>query len=104
MLLGGEAGERLEPVGEVRGAVLDGPVLHGRGDDIGDLGIERLAPVDGPEEALVDLLGQPLAHDGTGKHIGAEDFVNAFGAFAHGMLLIWAGVRGVDEPRRKQAY
>jgi len=104
MLLGREAGERLEPVGEVGRAILDGPVLHRRGDDIGHLRVERLAPVDGAEEALVDLLGQALAHDTTGKHIGAEDLVNAFGTFAHGMLLFWAGVRGVDEPRRKQAY
>jgi hypothetical protein len=75
---------------KVRGAILDGPVLHRRRDDIGDLGIKRLAPVDGPEEALEDFLGQPLAHYSTGKHIGAEDFVNAFGTFAHGILLIWA--------------
>ena len=83
-------------MGEVGGAVLDGPVLHGRGDDVGDSRIERLAVVDGPEQALVDLLGQPLAHDTTGKHIGAEDLINAFGTFAHGILLIGAGVRGVE--------
>ncbi len=96
MLLGRQAGQRLEPVGEVGGAVLDRPVLHRGRDHVGHLRVQRLAPVDRPQQALVDLLRQPLAHDGTGKHIGAEDFINAFGTVgAHGILLIWAGVRGV---------
>ena len=36
VLLGGQAGHRLEQVRVVRGALFDGPVLHGRGDGVGD--------------------------------------------------------------------
>ena len=63
VLLGGESGKRLEPVGEVGGAVLDGPVLHRGRHHVGHLGIERLAQLDGPHQALEHLLRQPLAHD-----------------------------------------
>ena len=38
VLLGGQAGHRLEEVREVGRALLDGPVLHGRGDRVGDRG------------------------------------------------------------------
>ena len=44
VLLGGQAGHRLEQVGVVRGPVLDGPVLHGAGDRVGDGRVERHAP------------------------------------------------------------
>ena len=36
VLLGGQAGHRLEPVRVVRRAVLHGPLLHRGGDDVGD--------------------------------------------------------------------
>ena len=78
MLLGGLSGERLEPVGVMARAVLDRPVLHAGGDDVGDGRIERLAVVDGPEQAPVDLLGKPLPHDGPGEDVAAEDRVDPF--------------------------
>jgi hypothetical protein len=66
-------------VSEVRGAILDGPVLHGRSDDVGHLGIERLAPIDGPQQTPEDILREALAHDVTGEDVGAEDRINADG-------------------------
>src|SRR3712207_8462349 len=41
VLLGGQAGERLEPVRVVGGAPLERPVLHGRGDRVGQRHVER---------------------------------------------------------------
>ncbi len=43
MLLGGRAGQRLEPVRVVRGALLHRPLLHRLGDRVGERGVERLA-------------------------------------------------------------
>ena len=85
VLLGGEAGQRLEPVGEVGGAVLDGPVLHRGGHDVGHLGVERLAPVDGPDQALEDLLGEALAHHAPGEDVLAIHLVDAVDRGGHGV-------------------
>ena len=60
VLLGGDAGHRLEQVGVVGGALLDRPVLHGGGDGVGDRGIERRALLDRLLQGLEDGLGQPL--------------------------------------------
>ena len=84
VLLGGQAGERLEPVGVVGGAVLDGPVLHRGGHHVGHLRVERLAGVDGAEEALEDLLGEALAHHAPGEDVGAVDLVDAVDRGGHG--------------------
>ena len=61
VLLGGDAGQRLEPVRVVRGAVLDRPVLQGAGDDVGDGRVERLALGDRAAQRPVDVLRQPGA-------------------------------------------
>ena len=54
-----DAGERLEPVRVVRGAVLERPILQRCGDLVGDGAVERLA-VDGcPLQRRVRLLRQP---------------------------------------------
>ena len=58
VLFGREAGEREEDVGVVGGALLDGPVLHGRGDDVGDRRVELVARLDRLAERLVDRLRQ----------------------------------------------
>ena len=60
VLLGGQAGHGLKHVGEVRGALFHGPVLHGRGDGVGDGRIERRTLLDGLLQGLEDRLGQPL--------------------------------------------
>ena len=62
VLLGRDAGERLEPVREVRGALLDGPLLHGVGHDVRHLSVERLAFLDGLAQALVGGGRKPLLH------------------------------------------
>ena len=63
VLLGGDAGHRLEPVRVVRGAVLDGPVLQRAGDDVGDVRLDRLAVRDGAAQRAVHVLRQPGALD-----------------------------------------
>ena len=69
MLLGGDAGHRLEHVRVVRRAVFHGPVLHGGGDGVGDGRIERSTFVNGLLQAFEGRLGKP------GLHLGfAEDF------------------------------
>ena len=67
MLLGRDARERLEPVREVRGALLERPLLHCVGNLVGDVQIEGRAVVDDLAELLVRGLGEPLLHDGVRK-------------------------------------
>ena len=76
VLLRGESGQRLEPVGVVRRPILDRPILHGGRHHVGHRGIERLAPIDGAEQAAIDLLGKPLPHHGAGEDVAAEDAVD----------------------------
>ena len=70
-------------------------------------GIERLAPVDGPQQAPEDLLGQPLAHDVAGEDVGAEDGVDAGGHTVgrgrsrHRIEASRLGLRGVVLTRRE---
>ena len=59
VLLGGDAGERLEPVRVVRRAVLDRPVLHRARHFVGDRQIERFAVGDGAAQGLIHRLRQP---------------------------------------------
>ena len=73
VLLGGDAGHRLEPVRVMRGALLDGPVLHRVRDDGGDLGGQPLVVVDGVYDLLVRLVRQTGLHHGLGKYHGTED-------------------------------
>ena len=58
MLLGGDAGERLEPVRVVGRAMLERPVLDGHRDGIGHRHVQGLAAVDRAPEGLVDGPGQ----------------------------------------------
>ena len=85
VLLGGEPGERLEPVGVVGGAVLDRPVLHRGRHHVGHGRVERLPSVDGAEEAAVDLLGKALTHHRPGEDVAAEDRVDPLGRRAVGV-------------------
>ncbi len=97
VLLGGQAGEGLKPVRVVGRAVLDRPVLHGGRHDVGDRRVERLAAIDGAEQAAVDLLGKALPHHAAGEHVAAEDRIHALGRLGdgHGELrLTGVGVAG----------
>ena len=61
MLLGGEAGHRLEPVREVRRAVLDRPFLQRAGDDVRAGGVERLTLGDRAPKRTICITRQPCA-------------------------------------------
>ena len=71
MLLGRDAGERLEPVRVVRGALLERPLLHGVGDLVGDVEVEGLALLDDLRELLVRRLGETFLHDLVGEQQAA---------------------------------
>ena len=73
MLLGGDAGHRLEPVREVRRALLDRPVLHGIGHDARCVVIETFALFHRRLHLPVGLLRQPLAHDCVVKYHRAKN-------------------------------
>ena len=64
VLLGRNARHGLEPVRVVRGAVLDGPVLHGGRDRVGGGVIQRFAAVNRTAQGAVDFLWQPRPLDG----------------------------------------
>ena len=76
VLLGGQAGHRLEQVREVGGALLDGPVLHGAGDGVGDGRVERHALLDRLLQGLEDRLGQPLPLDLLVEDVVAEQVLD----------------------------
>ena len=59
----------LEPVGEVGGALLDGPVLHGVGNHVGDDRRQLARLADAGLELLVDALGHALLHLGMGEDV-----------------------------------
>ena len=71
VLLGRDAGERLEPVREVRGALLQRPLLHRVGDLVCDVEVKGLALLDDLSELFVRRLGEPLLHDLIGKQQAA---------------------------------
>jgi len=71
VLLGGEAGERVEDVRIVRRTFFDGPVFHRRRDDIGHGSVEFRSAFDRFEKAFVDVLGQAVFHFRRAEHVGA---------------------------------
>ena len=79
MLLGGEAGLRLEPVREVRHAALDRPLLDGRGHGVRQRRIDRPAHLQCVLELLEHVLGEPLALNGQGEHVRSEGVVARLG-------------------------
>ena len=78
VLLGSDARKRLEPVGVVRSALGDGPDLHGVGDGVGRVQVERLTVLEGCSEALPNVLGEVVFHDFLREHHGPEA-VSKFG-------------------------
>jgi len=79
VLFGGDAVQRLEPVGKVGGAVLNGPILHGVGHDVGHLRVETFGVLDGLPQLPIGLGRQPLALHVVVKGHAAENF----GGVAH---------------------
>ena len=68
VLFGGDAGERLEPVGIVRCPLFERPVLHRIGDHTRDGGVKVLAERHGAAQRLIGVLRQPLPHDTVVEH------------------------------------
>ena len=89
VLLGRGAGQRLEPVREVRRAVLERPLLHRERDGVRQRGVDRLAASEGRLQALEDVLGQALALLVDGEDVGAEHLVAGGGQVdgAHGAAV-----------------
>ena len=78
VLFGGHAGERLEPVGEVRCAVLQGPDLHAVGDVVCDVERERRARAQAALPCLERGAGYILLHSGLIKYVAAKQFRDLF--------------------------
>ena len=79
VLLRGRAGQRLEHVGEVGGAVLQRPLLHRLGDRVGEGRVERLAAGEGRLQLLEDVGGQAFALHRDREDVGAEGVVLGLG-------------------------
>ncbi len=69
VLLGGGAGERLEPVRVVRGALLQRPLQHRVGDLVGEVDVEALAAGHGGLQALEGVLGEAVLLDRGGEDV-----------------------------------
>jgi len=63
----------------VRGALADGPVLHGAGHGIRDVRIEAFAAGDGGLQHAEHGLGQALLQDVEGENVATEDGVDLGG-------------------------
>ncbi len=104
MLLGGQPGHRVEDVGVVGGALLECPVLHRRGDRIGDRRVQLLALLDRGDHRLVDRLGQTRLHFGLGEHVRSEDLARRLaGDEADGRRLVGLDIDDRLESRRVSA-
>ena len=76
VLLTGDAGQRLEPVGVVGGAQLHGPALHHAGHNVGHLNVQRGALVQSLFQTLIGGAGQAFFHNVLVKDLAAVDFHN----------------------------
>lgn len=76
VLLRGNTGQRLEPMGKMGGSFFHRSVLHGVGHHRGHVHIQVLPRLDGGLEGFVSLLGQTGLHCGVVKYHGREDFCN----------------------------
>ena len=84
VLLSGEAGKRVEHVGIVRGAIVDGPVAHRGGDGVGNAWVERGALLDRLHHGAVDGLGQAALHGRRPEHIATEQIAERLAELLHG--------------------
>ncbi len=75
VLLGGRAGQRLEPVRVVGGALLHRPFLHRLRDRVGERRVERLAALERALQRLEHVLGQAAALHRHAEHVRGEDLV-----------------------------
>ena len=75
MFLGRGSRERLEPVGEVGGPVIQGPVLHRHGHRFGHPGVELPTLLERLEQRLVGGLRETGLHLPEREDVLAEDLV-----------------------------
>ena len=68
----------LEPVGEMGGALLNGPILHGVGHHAGHMGRQSSAFRHGFLQRLINALGQVGAHDLVVEHHTSKQFRDVF--------------------------
>ena len=66
------AGQRLEPVGEMGGSPLNGPLLHAVGDEVRDLRVQFFPGVDRLPELLVHALREILPHGRVVEYVASE--------------------------------
>ena len=74
VLLGGDAGKGLEPVGVVGSALFHGPVLHGSGHDVSGGHGDVAAVIHHIYQFGVYLFGQAFLHDGSAEYVGSKNF------------------------------
>ena len=86
MLLGGNAGQRLEPMGKVGRAVLDGPILHGIRHHIRYLVVQASALVNGLLQGNIDVMGKAFFHLSVVKYQCAENVRYGFHVFHPDLL------------------
>ncbi len=77
VFFGGDAGQRLEPVGVVGRAMGDSPVLHGSGHRVGDGSVQLRALVDGFAQRRIDVGGKIGLHHPIIKYQAAEIIRNS---------------------------
>ena len=68
----GDAGQRLEPVREMRRAVLNGPVLHRIRHRIGNFMIQSRALIDGFFQRSVNIVRKSRFHNTVVKDLTSE--------------------------------
>ena len=76
VLLGGDAGHRLEPVRVMGCTLADRPVLHCRCNNSSNIGVDRGALAHGLLQLLVNVLGKTFFHHSVVKHHAAEQLGN----------------------------
>ena len=81
VLLGGDAGQRLEPMGKMSRSMLDGPILHGLCHGVGHLTVQPAALVNGLFQRQIDVMGEPCLHHAVIKYQCAEDVRYGFHVF-----------------------
>ena len=69
MLLGGGLGERLEPVGIVACAIVDGPLFHTLGHAVGDASRQGFLVVNSVDERVVGRKREIFKHLGTVEYL-----------------------------------
>ncbi len=87
MFLGGCFGQRLEPVGVVACAHVDGPLFHSLGNRFGHFARQSLLVVDCVDEGLEGVGRQVFKHSLAVEHVFAVIFLRAFSGNADGVGL-----------------